>query len=301
MIQTDSLLRDIVTRRTLLAIATSDLAWRRCRARLAARGAAEPDFKAIRARIGGSLGVHALDTQTGRRIGYDDNSLFAMASTFKLPLAAAVLVQVDRGQLELDQAVPIHESDMVNYAPVTSTHVAQGSITLRELLAAIVEVSDNPAANLLLELIGGPQGFTEFVRGLGDSVTRLDRFEPELNTNLSADLRDTTTARAMVDDMARFLTGPVLSEASRALLIGWLVSSRTGLARIRAGLPSDWKAGDKSGGGANGAINDVAIAWPPGRKPILIAIYLSGSSHTPDSLSAAHAEIATAIAREMMG
>jgi len=301
MIQTDPLLLTALPRRTLLA-ATSSIVLGSAVA-LASRSlaAAEPDFKAIRARIGGSLGVHALDTETGRRVGYDDSSLFAMASTFKLPLAAAVLVQVDRGQLELDQTVPIHEKDMVNYAPVTSTHVAQGSITLRELLAAIVEVSDNPAANLLLDLIGGPQGFTEFVRGLGDRITRLDRFEPELNTNLSADLRDTTTARAMVDDMAQFLTGPVLSDASRALLIGWLVGARTGLARIRAGLPSDWKAGDKSGSGANGAINDVAIAWPPGRKPILIAIYLSGSSHTVDSLSAAHAEIATAIARTMMG
>lgn len=301
MIQPDSLLLTAITRRTLLAAACSVLLGGAVALASRRAAAAEPDFKAIRARIGGSLGVHALDTQTGRRIGYDDSSLFAMASTFKLPLAAAVLLQVDRGQLDLDQAIPIHASDLVNYAPVTSTHLAQGSITVRELLAAIIEVSDNTAANLLLDLIGGPQGFTQFVRDLGDRVTRLDRFEPELNTNLSADLRDTTTARAMVDDMAQFLTGPVLSDASRTLLIGWLVSSRTGLARIRAGLPSDWKAGDKSGSGANGAINDVAIAWPPARKPILIAIYLSGSSHTPDSLSAAHAEIATAIAREMMG
>ncbi|MGH6881520.1 MAG: serine hydrolase, partial [Hypericibacter sp.] len=197
MIQIESLLRDIITRRTLLA-ATSSVLFGGAVALASRRAlAAEPDFKAIRARIGGSLGVHALDTQSGRRIGFDDSSLFAMASTFKLPLAAAVLVQVDRGQLELDQKVPIRESDMVNYAPVTSTHVTQGSITVRELLAAIIEVSDNPAANLLLDLIGGPQGFTQFMRSLGDRVTRLDRFEPELNTNLSADLRDTTTARAM--------------------------------------------------------------------------------------------------------
>jgi beta-lactamase class A len=174
----------------------------------------------------------------------------------------------------------------------------QGSVTVRELCSAIIELSDNAAANLLLRLIGGPASLTQFLRSLGDRITRLDRTEMELNTNLPNDPRDTTTPRAMVGTMEKLLTRPVLSAASRALLIDWLISSRTGLQRIRAGLPSDWKAGDKTGTGAHGAINDIAIAWPPNRKPILIAIYMSESSLKTDALSAAHAEIASVIARE---
>jgi beta-lactamase class A len=294
------LMHNAMTRRTLLAVTGSVLLGGAAGLRPSSAEAAEAAFEAIHARIGGRLGVHALDLQTGRRVGFDDASRYAMASTFKLLLAAAILAQVDRGKLGLDQKIAFGEADMVPYAPVTSTHLAQGSITVRELGAAIVELSDNPAANLLLQLIGGPPGLTQFMRGLGDSVTRLDRREPDLNTNLPDDPRDTTTPRAMVDAMAKILTGSVLSDPSRALLADWLVSALTGLKRIRAGLPPDWKAGAKSGSGANGAINDVAIAWPPGRKPILIAVYMSGSSLSTDDLSAAHAEIATEIVRVLM-
>ena len=299
MIPIESRLHNAMTRRTLLAATSSALLGGAMTRASRPAAAAEPAFEAIRARIGGRLGIHALDTETGRRIGFDDASRFAMASTFKLPLAACVLAQVDRGHLALDQKVAFGAADMVPYAPVTSTHLAQGSIAVRELGAAIIELSDNVAANLLLRLIGGPPGLTQFMRGLGDSVTRLDRQEPALNANLPDDPRDTTTARAMVDAMLQVLAGPVLSEASRALLIGWLVSARTGLKRIRAGLPPDWKAGDKSGSGAHGAINDVAIAWPRDRKPVLIAIYMSGSSWKTEDLSAAHAEIATEIVRAL--
>ena len=136
---------------------------------------------------------------------------------------------------------------------------------------------------------------------LGDSVTRLDRIEAELNTNLPGDLRDMTSPRAMVGSMEQVLIGSVLSESSRTKLIEWLVNSRTGLQRIRAGLPADWKAGDKTGTGANGAVNDIAIVWPPNRGPILIAIYMSESALPTEALNAAHAEIASAIIADFIG
>jgi beta-lactamase class A len=246
----------------------------------------------IRSRIGGRLGVYVHDTQTGRRIGIDEDSRYAMASTFKVLLAAAVLSKVDRGELELSQPVEFGQKDMISHAPVTSKHLAQGSLLVKDLCAAVVEKSDNPAANLLLGLIGGPEGFTKFARTLGDEVTRLDRMELELNSNLPGDPRDTTTPRAMVGSMEQVLTRDALSDSSRRMLTGWMVSSDTGLKRIRAGLPDDWKAGDKTGTGANGAVNDLAILWPPGRKPILIAVYLSESKLPSSALEPAHAEIA---------
>jgi beta-lactamase class A len=188
---------------------------------------------------------------------------------------------------------------MLSHSPVTSKHLAQGSLPVKELCAAVVEKSDNPAANLLLGLIGGPEGFTKFVRTLGDDVTRLDRMELELNSNLPGDPRDTTTPRAMVASMEQVLTRDALSDSSRRMLTGWMVSSGTGINRIRAGLPEDWKAGDKTGTGSNGAVNDLAILWPPGRKPILIALYLSESKLSTAELAAAHAEIAREIVAEL--
>jgi len=263
---------------------------------LAAEGEARQRLEAIRTRIEGRLAVHVLDTHTGQRIRFDDDSRFATASTFKMLLAAAVLKRVDSGELNLAQPVAYGEKDMLKVtSPVTAQHVGKGALPLQDLCAAIVEVSDNTAANLLMNLIGGPQGVTKFARALGDEVTRIDRMEPELNSNLPGDPRDTTSARAMVDNMQKLFTGNVLSRPSADLLTTWMVNATPGLARIRAGIPKAWKAGDKAGTGANGAVNDLAILWPPGRKPLLVAIYMSDSPRSWGALIAAHAEIAKAL------
>jgi beta-lactamase class A len=169
------------------------------------------------------------------------------------------------------------------------------------LCEAIVVVSDNTAANLLLDGAMGPQGFTRFLREQGDAVTRVDRLEPDINEVPPGDERDTTTPLAMVRNLQRFLlTDEVLNPASRERLIGWMVASTTGRERLRAGLPSNWRVGDKTGTwiGEHNATNDVAIAWPPGRAPIVIACYLSASTVEPAQRNAAHAEIARSVAEE---
>jgi beta-lactamase class A len=270
-----------------------------CSVALAGKTGAKERLEAIHRRIGGRLGVHVLDTHTGQRIGLDDESRYATASTFKMLLAAALLKRVDRGEVSLTQRVSYSEEDMLKVvSPVTAKHVAEGSLPVQDLCAAIVEVSDNTAANLLLKLIGGPPALTKFARELGDDVTRLDRIEPDLNSNLPGDPRDTTSPRAMVGTMQKLFTGGALSTASVNLLTGWMTDATPGLGRIRAGIPKSWKAGDKTGTGANGAVNDLAILWPPGRKPILIAIYLSESTQSVDALAAAHAEIAKTLFHE---
>jgi beta-lactamase class A len=169
-------------------------------------------------------------------------------------------------------------------------------MTVRDLCAATIEVSDNTAANLLLPLIDGPEGLTRWLRGLGDQVTRLDRNEPDLNSNLPDDPRDTTSPRAMAETTARLLTSDLLSQESRALLSEWLVNAHTGRKRIRAGLPQGWLAGDKTGTGARGSVNDVAIAWPVGRAPVVIAVYLSGSEHPTPELEAIHSRVGALLA-----
>lgn len=254
---------------------------------------------ALRARIGGRLGVAALDTGSGRRLLHDADGRYAMASTFKLPLAAAILREVDRGRLTPDQRVPVPAGALPPYSPVVEALRPEGAISVERLLAAILQVSDNGAANLLLDLIGGPAGLTRFIRAAGDPVTRLDRIEPELNENRPGDPRDTTTPAAMIGLMRAILLGPVLSPVSQARLIDWMRSSATGRDRLRAGLPPTWRAGDKTGTGARGAVNDVCVAWPRRRKPILIACYLDGSPRPTPELTAAHAEVGRIVARAL--
>lgn len=260
---------------------------------------AETSLKKIHQRIGGRLGVHVLDSQSGKRFGIDENSRYAMASTFKVVLAAALLWQVDRKAFTLDHRLHIAKADLLANSPAVEVKLMStaDAMTVRELLAAVVTQSDNAAANILLRAMGGPSMVTEFFRTLGDNVSRLDRYELELNSNVADDPRDTTTPRAMVDSMLAIFTRDVLALSSRALLIDWMTASKTGLDRIRAGLPKSWNTGDKTGT-ANTAVNDIVITYPPGRRPIFIAVYMSESKLTVPELSAAHAEIGRIVARE---
>jgi len=289
----------MIDRRTFLAAAGAALA-AGCYAQPPGNGSiavAPPDFGPLRLRLGpnGRLGVAALDVASGRRVGHDETSRYAMCSTFKLPLAAAILAEADAGRLTLDQEIAYSRADLLDTSPVTKAHVARGRLPVAQLCAAAIQVSDNAAANLLLARIGGPAGLTRFLRGAGDAVTRLDRTEPALNSNLPDDPRDTTSPAAMLGFMQAVLLGEVLSPASRARLTGWMGGTTTGLTRLRAGFPAGWRVGDKTGTGS-GANNDLAIAVPPGRGPILIASYTSGSVEDMTVRNAVHADVARLVA-----
>lgn len=237
-------------------------------------------------RAGGRLGVCVIDTASGRRVGHRMDERFAMCSTFKLPLAAAVLQRADQATLSLDTILAYTKDDMVPNAPVGEANLLKGGMTVREAAEAAQKVSDNVAANLLLKLLGGPAAFTQFFRSLGDTVTRIDRYEPSMNEVKPGDERDTTTPGAMGQTLVKILTGDALKPASRDLLIQWMIDTQTGAKRLRAGLPADWRAGDKTGTGLNSGaaqINDMAIVWPPGRAPIIITSYLR-MSMTPETL-----------------
>jgi beta-lactamase class A len=261
------------------------------------------DFKnriaAIETRTGGRIAVAALDTGSGKRLDYRLQERFPMCSTFKFLAAAAVLKRVDEGKENLGRFIRYSAKDLLEYAPVTKAHLKDGGMTLGELCAAAIEQSDNTAGNLLLDTIGGPVGLTNFARRIGDHITRLDRKEPELNSAILGDERDTTTPAAMCADMQRLLLSDVLSESSRQQLEEWLQHNETGALMIRAALPKTWSVGDKTGRCANGATNDIAILRPAGRAPILIAIYCIGSTAPADDRAAAIAETARVVVNSL--
>ena len=231
------------------------------------------------------LGVCLLDTASGEYTGRRVDERFAMCSTFKLPMVAAVLREADQGRLDLDEVVHYSSSDLLPWAPVTGPNVGKGGLTIEELAQAAQEQSDGVAANLLVRRLGGPAAVTAKFREMGDPVSRLDRYEPELGLVLSADMRDTTTPQAMANLVRDITTGDLLKPDSRDRLLGWMENTRTGSKRLRAGLPPGWRTGDKTGTGrAEGTTNkcnDVAITFPPGRSPIIIAAYYDSGEFTP--------------------
>lgn len=214
-----------------------------------------------------------------------------MCSTFKFLAAAQVLARVDRGQEQLQRRIIYASKDLVAYSPMTEKHVGAPGMTLAELCHAAITLSDNTAGNLLLDSFGGPAGLTAFARSLGDTVTRLDRRETELNEAIPGDPRDTTTPASMLDDMRRLLLEDVLSTASRKQLTDWLLANTTGGSRLRAGLPQDWRVGDKTGTSDNGASNDIAIVWPLDHAPLLVTAYYAESPVPQETRNAVLAEV----------
>ena len=246
-----------------------------------------PDIAAALAALEASsgstrLGIAVLDARDGAVAGYRVDERFTMCSTFKLSLAAAVLAKIDAGSYARNLALPLTADEAVGHAPVVKAALAQGtrSMDILTLAKAAQVESDNGAANILLRHIGGPEALTAFWRTLGDDVTRLDRYEPQLNTSHGSDFRDTTSPSAMADSLRAIFEGDVLKSDSRDLLIGWMIETRTGLKRLRGGLPVDWRAGDKTGtnpgdGSYASKANDVAILWHPARaEPFFITGFL---------------------------
>lgn len=240
------------------------------------------------------LGVYAVDTATGAEVVWRSDDRFAFASTMKALGAAALLDSVGIAGLGTD--VEIAAEDIVSYSPQTKQHVG-GTMTVGELAAASVQQSDNTAANLVIERLGGPAALDAALFRLGDDTTEVTRTEPALNDTVPGDQRDTTTPRALTANLRAYVLGDILAGEERELLTTWLIDHSLGDTLVRAGTPKGWTVGDKSGAAAYGTRNDVAVIWPPSASPIVIAVMSSrteADADYDDALVAAAARAAIA-------
>ncbi|MCI0768138.1 class A beta-lactamase [Bacillus sp. TL12] len=230
------------------------------------------EFVQLEKKFDARIGVYAIDTGTNRTVAYRPDERFAYTSTFKAVAAGAMLQQnsIDN----LDKVITYTKDDLVTYSPITEKHVDTG-MTLWEIADAAIRYSDNTAGNLLLKELDGPKGFEKKLRQIGDRVTKVDRFEPDLNEATPGDIRDTSTAKALATNLKAFTVGNILPTEKRKILTDWMRGNTTGDQLIRAGVPKDWEVGDKTGAGSYGTRNDIAIVWPPNREPIIIAILSS--------------------------
>lgn len=239
------------------------------------------DLSSLEARHGGRLGVAALRADAPPLV-WRGVERFVYCSTFKMYLAAATLLRIQTGEERLDRQIAITAADMVSHAPVTQPAIGS-SLTVQTLMQAVVEVSDNPAANLLLKALGGLEAMRAFYRSIGDDSTRVDRFEPEMN-RLDGD-KDTITPMQSAANMSRLFVSPrtPLSEASKAMLLGWMFASPTGVGRIKAGAPAGWRVAHKTGTGGYGPTNDIGVLYPPTGAPVVLAIYYHGVRASSDA------------------
>ncbi|MFI9046886.1 class A beta-lactamase [Streptomyces sp. NPDC053427] len=258
---------------------------------------AEAALRDLERRYGARLGVFAHNVRSGRTVAHRAQERFAMCSTFKAFAAAAVLR--DRGRCApLDKVIHYPARDILPNSPITAQHIDTG-MTVGELCAAAIQYSDNTAGNLLLRGIGGPGGLTDFFRSLGDPVSRLDRWEPDLNAAVPGDPRDTTTPQAMGRSLQRLTLGRALDDAGRRHLITWLKGNTTSGERFRAGLPDDWIVADKTGTGDYASANDVGVAWTTRKAPIVLVVLSSKPAQHAAVDNALIAETARVLARTL--
>ncbi|WP_220150891.1 class A beta-lactamase [Thalassospira xiamenensis] len=253
----------------------------------------------VETRLDARVGVSILNVENGREWQYRADERFPLTSTFKLLACAAVLHKVDRESETLDRRITYRSDDLVTYSPITEKHVDSG-MTIGELCEAALHLSDNTAANLVLDVLGGPDVLTAYLRDIGDDVTRLDRIEPDLNAATPGDARDTTTPNAMRATLTYLLLGDALSLESRQILEDWLTGNQVGGPLLRAGLPDDWKIADRTGAGGFGSRAIVAVIWPPERKPVIAAIYITQTSASMEERNAAIADLGQEIAAAIM-
>jgi len=266
----------VIDRRTVI-VGSAALMLSACSAPVRATSKASPvaELRAIEQRANGRLGAYVLDTATGTGFGWRENERFAHCSSFKMSLAAMILAQADKGDIDLRETLRWTRDHMLPVSPVTEANLDKG-LSVRELAKATLVTSDNTAANVLLRRFGGPEQLTRFWRAVGDKVSRLDRLEPELNVTPPGTELDTTTPAAMAATTAALVQGDALTPASRLLLKSWMTEVRTGQDRIRAGFPPDWVTGDKTGTGIGPTKHiyvDLAFGGPTGRAPVIVVAY----------------------------
>lgn len=237
----------------------------------------EQSLSKIEQEIKGQVGVAVIDTQSHNQWSYNGNQRFPMMSSFKTLACAKVLYDVEQKKLTLNQKIDVPESGLINWNPITENFVG-GKMSLQSVCSATMLMSDNYAANLALEQIGGPRGLTAFLRKIGDQKTRLDHYEPELNYVEQGAENDTTTPTAMIQTIQHLLTGDVLNSDNKTQLQFWMTNNMVSDSLARSVLPQGWLIADRSGGGVNGSRTLTAMIWKPDRKPLFIGIFIANST-----------------------
>jgi beta-lactamase class A len=240
---------------------------------------------------GGHIGVYAKNLRTGASLSWRAHQRFVMCSSFKASLAACVLASVDRGQARMDELIAYGPADLMDWAPAAKKNVGKGAMSVADMCEAAVELSDNTCANALLARFGGPSALTAYWRSIGDTESRLDHNEPELNRTPPGDVHDTTTPAAMAGNLQNLILGTALSPTSREHLTDWMLGCKTGDNRLRAGLPKDWRVGDKTGNNGKDAFGDIAVTWSTHDEPMVICAYTRGGAPTPGQVDDVFREI----------
>ncbi|MBS9920589.1 CARB family carbenicillin-hydrolyzing class A beta-lactamase [Vibrio alginolyticus] len=232
------------------------------------------DISLLEQQTSSRIGVSVWDTQADERWDYRGDERFPLMSTFKTLACAKMLSDMDSGKLSKNATAKVDERSIVVWSPVMDKLAGQNT-RIEHACEAAMLMSDNTAANLVLNEIGGPKAVTMFLRTIGDKATRLDRIEPRLNEATPGDSRDTTTPNAILNTLRTLVEGETLSYESRVQLKIWMQDNKVSDSLMRSVLPTGWSIADRSGAGGHGSRGINAIIWKENHRPVYISIYVT--------------------------
>lgn len=232
------------------------------------------DISLLEQQTSSRIGVSVWDTQADERWDYRGDERFPLMSTFKTLACAKMLSDMDSGKLSKNATAKVDEHSIVVWSPVMDKLAGQNT-RIEHACEAAMLMSDNTAANLVLNEIGGPKAVTMFLRTIGDKATRLDRIEPRLNEATPGDSRDTTTPNAILNTLRTLVEGETLSYESRVQLKIWMQDNKVSDSLMRSVLPTGWSIADRSGAGGHGSRGINAIIWKENHRPVYISIYVT--------------------------
>jgi beta-lactamase class A len=280
----------------------------------------------------GTVGVATIHLETGRRVVFNADESFPMASTVKVAVAAKILDMADKGQINLTSPIPIERTELAPDGPLGDIQWRPGlSFSASALLEAMITTSDNTSTDVLYRVAGGPAAVHAYLQALGlkdiypartirellrdvlsipapssPAISLADQFrrmKPKqaaerrakayrANPAYDADPRDQATPNAMLGLLSKIWQEDGVSPSARSMMLTLMERCTTGPKRIRGRLPAGIVVADKTGTLA-GTVNDVGfITLPDGKGHIAIVVFVKGSEAPPATRETVIADIA---------
>jgi beta-lactamase class A len=249
------------------------------------------------------VGVGIKHLENGDTITFSGRKPFPMQSVYKFPLAVAVLKQIDKGNLSLEQKVSVKKEDFIpnTWSPIAEKYPkGDVDLTIRELLSYTVSQSDNNGCDILFGLIGGPAKVNEYFQGLGLKGMAIVNTEAEMHKRWDAQFNNFAEPLAMVKLLEMFHQEKLLSKSSQDLLKDMMLKTITGRKRLKGLLPEDTDVAHRTGmsstndQGIRAALNDVGIVTLPDGSHFAIAVFISNTKEETSKLEALIAKISKA-------
>jgi len=249
-----------------------------------------------------TVGISIKNIEDKDTLSINGNSMMPMMSVFKFHIALAVLDQVDKGKLKLNQKFFIKKEDLLpgTWSPIQE-EFPNGNIdlTLDQLLKYTVSHSDNNGCDILLRILGGTEPVQKFInqQGIKDFTIKVNEQQMSNWDNLYLNV---TTPIATTALLEKFYNGKVLKENTSQYLYQIMTETSRGLTWMKAGLPDRTELAHRTGISSTNenklraAMNDVGIFKLPNGKHIILSVYLKNITEERTDTEKLIADIARA-------